>query len=55
MWFIINRNRINEKYLFNIINDLNPKKNEIEKYKNKESRFCNKYLKFIQNELKFSK
>lgn len=51
MWFIINRNRGNEKYLFNIINDLNPKKNEIEKHKNKESRFCNKYLKFIQNEL----
>ena len=51
MWFIINRNRGNKKYLFDIIKDLNPSKNEIEKYKNKESRFCNKYLKFIQNEL----
>ena len=51
MWFIINRNRGNEKYLFDIINDLNPTKNEIEEYKNNESRLCNKYLKFIQNEL----
>ncbi len=51
MWFIINRNRGNEKYLFDIIKELNPNKNEIEIYKNKESRFCNKYLKFIQKEL----
>ncbi|MAU58344.1 MAG: hypothetical protein CMC33_01630 [Flavobacteriaceae bacterium] len=51
MWFIIKRNRGNEKYLFDIIKELNPNKNEIEIYKNKESRFCNKYLKFIQNEL----
>ena len=51
MWFIINRNRGNEKYLFDIVKNIDPNKNEIEIFKNKESRFCNKYLKFIQNEL----
>jgi len=51
MWFIINRNRGNEKYLFDIVKDIDPNKNQIEIFKNRESRFCNKYLKLIQNEL----